>query len=295
MILITGGTGFVGTNLISRLLKDSQRVRCLVRNPGKAERLKEKGVELIRGDVTNPSSVLEAITPEIDTVIHLVGILAEPKGQTFRSIHVEGTRSVVEACKAKGVKRYIHISALGTRKNARSEYHKTKWEAEELVRASGLEYTIFRPSVIFGREDNFTNMFARIIRLSPVIIIPGSGKNRMQPVHVVDVAEAMALSINRAEAKNKTFEVAGPEVFTFDEIMDKICEVLGKKRVKVCIPMPLMRIGAMLAESVLPTPPITRDQLLMLQEDNITSDNALVKVFGMKPKGFVEGMRTYLK
>ncbi|MBI5492575.1 MAG: complex I NDUFA9 subunit family protein [Deltaproteobacteria bacterium] len=290
MILVTGGTGFVGRNLIEELLK-GRGVRCLVRHPERGFPL--SGVELVRGDVTDKRSVLGAMGG-VDAVVHLVGILMESKGSAFRAVHVEGTRNVVEACGESGVARYIHVSALGTRPFARSEYHRTKWEAEEAVRASSLDYTIFRPSVIFGKEDKFTNLFARAMRLSPVIMIPGDGRNKMQPVFVKDLARAMSDSIDMAAAGKATFEAAGPEIYTFDEIIDSIAAVLNKSPFKLHVPMSLMRLNAALLETVLPRPPITRDALLMLEEDNVTADNALINVFGIKPTGFMEGMRTYL-
>ncbi len=293
MILVTGGTGFVGRNLVRELIKD-YKVRCLVRNPDHAGELRDAGCELVRGDITEKQSLPDAFGGGVEAVFHLVGILAESKGVTFQSIHVEGTRNVIGACKRMGVKRYLHISALGTRPGARSAYYRTKWEAEEIVRGSGLEYTIFRPSVIFGKEDKFTNLFARIIRLSPVIMVPGDGKNRMQPVFVKDLVRAMSLSLKKGETKKKVYEVAGTRIYTFDEIIDRIADLLGKKRFKAHIPMPFMRMSAKLMESILSRPPLTGDQLLMLEEDSITSENALTGVFGIQPTGFVEGMKTYL-
>ncbi|MDP2689396.1 MAG: NAD(P)H-binding protein, partial [Deltaproteobacteria bacterium] len=212
----------------------------------------------------------------------------------FRDLHVEATRNVVAACRGRGVKRYIHISALGTRRNAASEYHRTKWEAEEIIRGSGLAYTIFRPSVMFGKEDKFTNVLARAIRLSPVIMVPGNGRNKMQPVFVKDVVAALVRSIGMDEAKLKVFELGGPEVFDFDGIIDGVARVLGRRRLKLHVPMPLMRLNAALLEAVLSAPPITRDALLMLEEDNVTEDNALPSVFGISPTGLIEGMKTYL-
>ncbi len=294
MILLTGATGFVGGNLAGELIDGGFRLRCLVRNPGRAARLKELGCEVVKGDITDPESVLDAVDSEIDTVIHLVGILVETRGATFERIHTAGTKNVVDACTKKGVKRYLHISALGTRKDARSRYHKTKWEAEEIIRASNLEYTIFRPSVIFGREDSFTNLFARAIKLSPFVFIPGDGRNLMQPVFVKDLVKAMRMSITMDETKGRVFEIGGPQRYTFDEIIDLIAKVLGRKRLKVHVPMPFMRMGAAVAETILPVPPITRDQLLMLEEDNVTDENSLSDVFGIEPTDFEKGMRTYL-
>ncbi|MBI5453292.1 MAG: complex I NDUFA9 subunit family protein [Deltaproteobacteria bacterium] len=293
MILMTGGTGFVGTHLAIELASRSYKAVCLARDPKKAAPLAQKGVSFVKGDVTDPATLPPAFK-DVDTVIHLVGILVESKGATYRRVHVEGTRNVVEACLKAGVKRYIHISALGTRKDAVSEYHRTKWEAEEIVRSSGLDYTILRPSVMFGEGDKFTNTFASAMRLSPFVIVPGNGKNRMQPIFVKDVAKALAASVGMEATKGKTYEIAGPKALSFDEIIDAIAGAIGRKRLKVHAPMPLMCIGAAFMEKFLSHPPLTRDALLMLEEDNVTDRNALPDVFGIKPTGLVEGMRTYL-
>lgn len=295
MILVTGATGFVGSNLIAQLLKDGHTVRAFVRNPGRAANRALRGCEVVAGDITVPASLLEALFPPVTAVIHLVGILAETDGATFNKIHIDGLRNVVNACIAKDVRRFIHISALGTRPDGRSNYHKTKWAAEEILRASGLEYTIFRPSVIFGAEDRFTNLFAHIIKTTPVVIIPGGGQNRMQPVFVKDVVRAVSLSIEGGWTKGKTYEIGGKDVFTFDEVIDLIAAAVGRRRLKAHFPMPLMRVIAALVERLLPKPPITRDQLLMLEEDNVTVDNALTRDFGITPVPFAEGMTTYLR
>src|SRR3989337_3102816 len=295
MILLTGATGFVGGNLLREMLKHGLQVRCISRNPSRAETIKKPGVELVQGDVTDKDSIVKAFADgKIDTAGHLVGILAETGKATFKAIHTGGTRNMVEACKQKNVKRFVHISALGTRENARSEYHKTKWDAEEIIRNSGLGYTIFRPSVLFGKEDKFVNLFASIIKISPFIMIPGNGQNMMQPVSVKNLASAMTMAIQKSKHTNKTYEIAGPEKLTFDQIIDTICRVMGKTRLKIHIPMPLMRPGALIAECIFPKPPITRDQLLMLEEDNVTENNALESVFNIKPVGFEEGIREHL-
>ncbi|MBI5892167.1 MAG: complex I NDUFA9 subunit family protein [Deltaproteobacteria bacterium] len=228
MILLTGATGFVGGSLVHRMLKEKLHVRCLVRSYKKAETLNAIGVETAIGDITDKSSILKAMEG-VETVVHLVGILVEVGKATFDLMHTEGTRNMVEAAKEKGIKRFIHMSALGTRQDAKSKYHKTKLAAEEIVKNSGLDYAIFRPSVIFGREDNFTNMFAKAIKMSPFIMVPGSGKNKMQPVSVKDVAEAITAAVVDKRFAG-TYELGGPEKLTFDEIIDKICGILNKKR-----------------------------------------------------------------
>lgn len=294
MILLTGGTGFVGGHLVDELLRDSFKIRCLVRDPEKAARLAGAGCELVRGDILDPASVMNAITPEIDAVIHLVGILAESKGSTFKAVHAEGTRNVVASCIVKGVKKYLHMSALGTRSGARSEYHRTKWEAEETVRASGLDYSIFRPSVIFGPGDAFTTVFARIMKFSPVVFIPGDGKSLMQPVFVKDVARAFAAALKTPPGVPRVYELAGPDTYTFDSIIDRIAFVLDKRRYKVHIPMSVMRLNASVAERVFKKPPVSRDALIMLEEDNVTKRRDLEEAFGIRPTLFIDGLRRYL-
>lgn len=294
MILVTGGTGFVGSSLAKELLRDGRSVRCLSRRPERAAGLREAGCELFRGDVTSISTVLKAITPEVEAVVHLVGILNESRGSTYRAVHVDGTRNVIDACRGMGVSRLIHMSALGARASSGSVYHRTKWEAEELVRSSGLDYTIFRPSVIFGRGDHFTTVLARAMSCLPAVFVPGDGRSRMQPVSVNDVSRAFAMSLANKQAKVKTLDLAGPEALTLDEVIDRIGATIGRKRRKVHVPMLLMDINAFLLEKILPRPPVSRESLKMLLEDNTTSMNAIVEVFGMVPESLETGMKAYL-
>lgn len=294
MILVTGGTGFVGSSLATDLLNKNYKVRVLARHPERAPALTDAGCQASRGDVTDISSVLRAITPEIEAVVHLVGVLAPPRGSSFKAVHVEGTRNVVEACKGMGISRLLHMSVLGARPDSPSEYYRTKWQAEEIVRSSGLEYTIFRPSIIFGPKDSFTNLFARIIRLSPVVLIPGNGFSKMQPVYVGDVVSAFSMSIKGKETIGRALELGGPDVLSFDEVMDAIGRALGKRRVKAHVPVPVMNIAAFFAETFLKKPPLSREALKMLSEDNVTSLNALSDVFGLKLTSLSEGLRTYL-
>src|SRR3989304_8264423 len=168
MILITGSTGFVGRNIVKKAKEKGLKLKCLVRSPERARSVLGDNIEFAQGDVLNSNSLDKAMEG-VEAIIHLVGIIVETKGASFENVHYHGTVNVVEAAKKAGVKRYLHMSALGTRADAESRYHKTKWQAEENVRNSGLDWTIFRPSVIFGSEDEFINMFIRMIKLSPII------------------------------------------------------------------------------------------------------------------------------
>lgn len=294
MILITGATGFVGRNLVAELLKEGHRLRCLVRDPLSAKALLGANCDLAPGDVTLYPSIQKAVTHDIEAAIHLVGILREERGVKFHSIHVDGTRNVVRALREAGVKRYLHISALGTRAGAKSLYHKTKWEAEEIIRASGLAYTIFRPSVLFGAEDKFTNLFSAIIRKMPAVGVPGSGGNLMQPLFVKDLVALMVFSLNEPDTIGKVFELGGPRRYKFDAIIDIIAKVLGRRVIKFHMPLAMLGLGALLAECFLKKPPITRAELVMLKEDNVTDDTRLFEMAGIKPIGLEEGLKTYL-
>ena len=296
-ILVTGATGFVGTALVEGLVSASHGVRGLVRrmDSPRARRLAGLGVELVEGDVTDGESLRRAAASGVDAVVHLVGILAETREASFEAVHVEGTSNVVEACRAAGVRRFLHMSSLGTRAGGRSLYHRSKWRAEQIVREAGLDYTIFRPSVIFGPGDSFTNIFARILRIVPVAALPGDGKNLMQPVHIDDVTAALVRSFAMEETVGAVLELGGPERLSFDEIIDAVAAALGRRAVKLHIPTALMRPVAALAERLLPAPPLTRDQLLMLDEDNVTDHNALEEVFGMEPRRLADGLKSYLR
>jgi uncharacterized protein YbjT (DUF2867 family) len=294
MILVTGANGFVGSHLIERLRKDDIAVRALVRMPSRAEKLKDLGAEVVPGDISDPDA-LEAAAAGCDRVIHLVGIIQEGRGFTFRSIHVEGTRNVLTAAKKAGVKQFFHQSALGTRENAKSEYHRTKWEAEQLVKAGGVPYTILRPSLIYGPGDLFTNRLAKMVRLSPVLPVIGTGRSKVQPIFIDEVIACIAKAVTSDAFLNAVFEIGGPEQLTYEEVTKAIAEALGVKRPTVHMPMFFMRTMAAVAETVLPTPPVTTDQLIMMQEDNICSMRDIREVFGIEPVKFREGLAKFLK
>jgi NADH dehydrogenase len=294
MILVTGANGFVGSHIIERLRKDGVAVRALVRMPARAQKLKDLGAEIVPGDISDPAA-LEAAAGGCERVIHLVGIIQEGRGFTFRSVHVEGTRNTLAAAKKAGVKQFFHQSALGTRENAKSEYHQTKWEAEQLVKSSGLPYTILRPSLIYGPGDQFTMRLADAIRLSPVLPVIGSGRSKIQPIFIDDVTACIAKAVTNDAFLNRTFEIGGPEQLTYEEVTKAIAASLGVKRPTVHMPMFFMRTMAKIAETVLPKPPVTTDQLIMLQEDNVCSMRDIQEVFGIEPVNFLDGLGRFLK
>lgn len=282
MILVTGSTGFVGSEILTRASQRGWRVRGLARNP---ERSKALGrlpyVELFRGDVGDPGTLGEAFE-DISAVIHLVGIIVPTRTQDFTRVHIEGTRNVLELAQRAGVDRYVHMSALGVETGrGLSEYYRTKWAAEERVRRADLSTTIFRPSLILGPGGELYDQLSRAIRWSPVVPLPASNA-RFQPVWVGDVAESMLQAARMPSAPREAYDVAGPDIMTLPELTALLARAMGRSRPTVAIPLSVLKLGAGLAEAAFPKPPVTRDQLKMLSVDNVSdpeSIRALVRDF----------------
>ncbi|MCG3111774.1 MAG: complex I NDUFA9 subunit family protein [Candidatus Manganitrophus sp. SB1] len=293
MVLVTGGTGFVGRSIVRRLLSQGERVRVLYRSE-RRRFIPDEKIEWIPGEIGSRESLLRG-AKGVDAVIHLVGILVEPGGETFEKLHVDGTRNVVEAMRQAGVRRLLHMSALGTGPKATSRYHRTKWQAEELVRAEPLDATVFRPSLVFGREDRSINLLAKIASYSPVVPVVGPGENRFQPVWVEDVAEAFVQSLHNQIAYGKRYELCGPRVYTLNDLIGLILRIKKISRPKVHLPIWALKGPAALAERIFPRPPLTRDQLTMLQEDNVCSESAAAKELGLSFQGLEEILPTYLR
>ncbi len=293
MILVTGGTGFVGTNLIRRLRSDDIPVRAVVRNPDKAQGLKELGVHVVPGDIADKQS-LEKAAAGVERVVHLVGIIQETGGASFAGIHVEGTRNLLEASKKAGVRHFVYQSALGTRPGAVSRYHRTKWEAEELVRKSGIAFTILRPALIYGPGDQFTMRLAEIIRISPVLPVIGTGKSRVQPISINDVVVSLHKIVTTDSFLNEIYEIGGPEQLTYEEVTAAVADAMGIRRPAVHMPLLFVKAAARMLEVVLPRPVVTTDQLIMLQEDNICSMRDIRDAFGIEPVKFRDGLKAFI-
>ncbi|HET6465856.1 MAG TPA: complex I NDUFA9 subunit family protein [Nitrospiria bacterium] len=293
-IFVTGGTGFVGREIVRQLHGVGHKVRCLVRDAERARRLLPPDVELYSGDL-NDSQGLAAGVKECQAVIHLVGIIVEKGRSTFERIHVQGTEDLLKATAEARIRRFIHMSALGSRPNAPSRYHQTKYRGEQAVIQSGLDWTIFRPSVVFGPGDQFVNLLARIIQSAPVVPVIGRGESRIQPISVRNVASCFALAVGNQLSYRKIYELGGPRRLTYNQIYQIIARVLNKKKKAVHIPVPWVKPGALISEWLLPNPPITREQLIMLQEDNICDPTDAVQDFGLELQDFEEGVREFVK
>jgi NADH dehydrogenase len=289
-IFISGGTGFVGGHLIRELLSRGHEPRLLVHRRAPAV----KGVEQIEGDVTRRESFQESVRG-CQAIINLVGIIREfpSRGITFERLHVQATANMLAAAKNAGIGRYLQMSALGTRKDARTEYHRSKFRAEELVRNSGLAWTILRPSLIYGPGDSFINMLAGQLRHSPVMPVMGNGRYRLQPIHADDVARCFALSLEREDTIGDCFDLCGDDRLTYLELLDTVAEAMGKPApLKPHAPLGLMKLIVPIMQHI-PQFPLTSDQLRMLLEGSICDGEWQIK-FGFKPRDFKGGIREYL-
>ncbi len=293
MILVTGGTGFVGSHLIKKMRQEGLSVRAVVRSPAKAIGLRDLGVEVVPGDVSDKAS-LERAVQGIERVVHLVGIIQEAPGATFQSVHVDGTRNLAEAARKAGVRHFLFQSALGTRANAKSQYHRTKWEAEELVRGSGIPSTVLRPSLIYGPGDQFTIRLSDMIRLSPILPIIGSGSSKVQPLFINDAVACIVKAVTSDAYLNELYELGGPEQLSYEEVTRAIAAALGVSRPALHLPLLFMRSMARVMETVLPKPPVTTDQLIMLQEDTVCSMKDIRDAFGIEPILFQKGLSTFI-
>jgi NADH dehydrogenase len=294
-IFLTGATGFVGRAVVPALRAHGYAVRCLVRRGSEPDLRGLEAIERVEGDVLSPEA-LERDMAGCDTVVHLVGIIREAPAalSTFERIHTLGTVNVLEAAAATGVRRYVHMSALGARRGARSRYHQTKWDAEEAVRASPIPWTIFRPSIIYGAGDQFINMLAAMVRRYPVVPVIGPGQQRLQPVPVEHVAEAFARAVQLEATVKHAYEVGGPDTATMVELLDLIGAALGRTGVrKMHVPIGLIRPLARLLHR-LPGFPITPDQLVMLEEDNVCDPQPFYTTFGLAPVRLATGLRAML-
>ena len=300
-VFVTGGTGFVGKEVVQQLGQAGHKITMLTRSSAPREAggdAKNANLEVCEGSILDREK-LERGMKGCEAVIHLVGIISEIGETTFENVHVRGTETVVAASLAAGVRRFLHMSALGTRPNAVSRYHRTKWVAEEAVRASGLEATLFRPSLIYGREDHFTTLFASIVRFSPVVPLVGRPDAMMQPICVENVATAFTGALNETDSIGRTFDLCGEEKLTLKQIVIAIEKALGKRRWKVQIPPPIARLQASVLEKIYPVlfkqaPPLNRDQLLMLHEDNTGNAEPANQLFRLKSIPFADGLAAFL-
>ncbi len=275
LVTVFGGSGFLGRHVVRALASRHYRIRVAVRRPELTGHLQPLGrvgqIVAVQANVRFPPSV-EAAVHDADVVINLVGILFERSRQRFDAVHVAGAQAVAQAARAAGA-RLVHVSALGADENAASHYARSKAEGEQRVREAVPDAVIMRPSFVFGPEDDFYNRFAALARLAPALPLPGGGHMRSQPVFAGDVAEAIAKAVDGTTTPGITYELGGPDVFTFKQVMEFILATTERRRLLVPVPYGLMKLGAMVLQFA-PKPPLTPDQVELLKHDNVVSPAA---------------------
>ena len=294
VVLVTGSTGFLGRRVVHELLTHSHQVRCLVHTPGHERIFAPRSVDVQYGSVSDPDALASACQG-VESVIHLVAIIQQRKGATFDSVNRQGTANVVAAAKdAGGVKEFVQISAIGASGNRSYPYLHSKWEGEQEVIKSGLPYTILRSSLMFGEGDEFTNSLAALVRVSPLVPVIGTGRNRLQPIDVNDVARCIVLALDRDDLKGRTIEIGGPEQLSYNEIVGLLAQTLGRRHFRFHVHPWLVWPNVALMQRFLPKPPINTEELRMLSIRNVAELETVEEVFGFAPRPFA-GNIDYVK
>jgi uncharacterized protein YbjT (DUF2867 family) len=285
LVTVFGGSGFLGRNVVRALAKRDYRIRVAVRRPELAGHLQPLGkvgqIHAVQANLRYPASV-DAAMRDSHLAINLVGILTEGGGQTFDAVQGTGAANVAQAANAVGA-RMVHVSALGSDENSPSRYARAKAAGEKAVLAAIPSAIVMRPSVVFGPEDQFSNRFAALARMSPALPLIGGGATRMQPVYVADVATAIANAVDGKAKSGATYELGGPEVLTMREIMELILAITGRQRMLVSLPFGLARFKAMFLQFAPGALKLTPDQVELLRADNVVSDTA--KAAGLTLEG----------
>ena len=288
-IFITGGTGFVGSNLLKAL--GNRPVRVLVRDKAKCGLTPSSTMELVQGDVTKPETLRGAMDG-CEAVVHLVAIIAEEGKRTFDLLIRQATVNVVEEAKRAGIKRFLHMSAMGTRNDPHYGYFEAKWQAEQAVINSGIPWTIYRPSVIFGPGDEFINTLATLVKYAPVIPVVGTGQSKFQPVNVREVALCFLRGLDDPATAGHIYDIGGGKTYTYRELLQAIANQLEVKKPMVKVPVGLMKPVVKLS-SPLPKalrPPVTSEQLKMLSIDNCSDNSATSFLLGRPPMRLEDGI-----
>ncbi len=288
LVTVIGGTGFLGTYVVRRLVKEGYQVRVLCRDPqgAKAGTVKTQGylgqISVEFADLARPKT-LEGKLNGSFAVINLVGVLFEKGSQKFATLHAQGAEKLAQMAAQVGAKRFIQISALGVDNATKSSYARTKMLGEKAIRLAFPQATILRPSVVFGREDNFFNQFASMARFAPLLPVIGGGKTKFQPVYVDDVAQAVTVSLRQPETAGEVYELGGPEIMNFRQIINYVLDTTGRENGVIDLPR-IMAYGVGTIAEFLPKPFLTRDQVRLLQYDNVVSDGAKgLRALGIQP------------
>lgn len=288
MILITGGTGFIGAHLLKKL--KATKIRCLVRK----DITLGDNVETVKGDLTDVKSLEEA-TKGVSVVVHLAAVIKSNKKEDFEKINIKGTKKLIEACIKNKVKRFIHISSYDAILNDRYDYAYSKLKSEEILKNSGLDYLILRPTVVYGKNDkeSLGGLFNIIKKYSFAPVI-GNGEYKLQPVYIDDLIKVILICL-KSNNVNKTYFIAGSEALTFNQIIDQMAKVLSKKVIRIHFPLWLLKILLKPYELLSKHPYLTYKKILAVTENKICDITQIEKEFNFRPMGFEEGLKKFNK
>ena len=302
LVTIYGGSGFLGRHVVRALARTGARMRVAVRRPELAGHLQPLGgvgqIVPVQANVRYPDSLLAA-AEDADAVVNLVGILFASGKQTFKAVQDEGARNIAEAAKAAGARTLVHVSAIGADPDSPSIYARTKAAGEAAVKDVFPDAVIFRPSVVFGPEDDFFNRFAALARISPALPLIGGGRTRFQPVFVGDVARAILAGLEGRARADAPYELGGPEILTMRQVMERVLDYTMRSRLLVPLPFWLAKLqGAVL--QWLPKPPLTLDQVRLLERDTVVSEEAIkagrtLEGLGIEPVAVASVVPDYLE
>jgi len=295
-VVVTGASGLVGTHVCEQLSRQGWKVRAIVRNTGKAaQRLGHLPLEIRTGDIRNVADMRSALSGA-GSLVHLAAIAIEKPGQTYHAVNTDATRVLIDSAKAEGVERLVYMSQNGADSASPYSFLRSKGVAQDMVQESSLAWTVLRPSVIFGPEDEFVNVLARLVRLSPLIFpLPGGGTALFQPVAVADVARAVVTVLGDDSTVRHKYGIGGPAPLTLRQMTERILIAMGASRSLVGVPVPAIRPLVALAEKILPNPPVTTGLLDLLEIDNVIEPNDLSERLGIDPVPFAPEELTYLR
>jgi uncharacterized protein YbjT (DUF2867 family) len=295
-IVIIGATGYIGRHLVARLVAQGERPRCVVRQGAKLDRFPTDKVEIVRGDITDPST-LPAAMRAADSVVHAAAVVAnikQSKTVNYKRINAVGTSNVADAAKEAGVRHFVHIGGMSTLAGTADSYIRTRYDGEQHVKSSGIAYSILQPSILFGDGAAFFTALAGLAKVAPIVPVPGNGKLRFQPIWVDDVVTCITKLLAEA-GRNETIPIGGPAYYTYDQLLDLIFATLRKRRLKLHMPMPLMTLATATMQVALPKPPATTATLELFATglDNIGPLDAVAARFGFQPKSLEMELREH--
>ena len=295
VVVVTGASGLVGTHVCRELVERGWKVRALVRDAEKAAlRIGHLKLEIRTGDIRDTASMRSSLR-DASALVHLAAIAIEKPGESYESTNTDATSIILDAARSAGIEQFVHMSQNGASSKSPYRFLRSKGIAEDAVKSSGMKWTVFKPSVIFGPEDEFVNVLARLVRLSPLIFpLPGGGVARFQPIAVDDVARAVRKSLETASAVNRTYSIGGPVPLTLRQMTERILVAMNANRKLVGVSVGMLRPVVAIAERLLPNPPVTTGLLDLLHIDNVTPENDL-EALGIDPIPFAPEELLYLR